>query len=111
MRQLLWNEHDGIFENRYWDGRFSKRLSPTNFYPLHAGIPTTEQVRMVHEHLLNPEEFWGKYVIPTTARNDPALQDQYYWRGDIWGRNQREDLRPSRCATAAVQPRVSGLRC
>src|SRR5258708_23495472 len=40
---------------------------------------------MVREHLLNPEEFWGKYVIPTTSRNDAAFQDQYYWRGDIWG--------------------------
>ena len=40
---------------------------------------------MVNEHLLNPKEFWGKYVIPTAARNDPAFEDQYYWRGDIWG--------------------------
>jgi hypothetical protein len=86
VRQLLWNEQDGIFENRYWDGRFSKRLSPTNFYPLLAGIATTAQAkRMVREHLLNSEEFWGKYVIPTISRNDPAFQDQYYWRGDIWG--------------------------
>jgi hypothetical protein len=86
VRKLLWNEQDGIFENRYWDGRFSKKLSPTNFYPLLAGIATTEQAqRMVREHLRNPEEFWGKYVIPTISRNDPAFQDQYYWRGDIWG--------------------------
>jgi len=86
VRKLLWNEQDGIFENRYWDGRFSKRLSPTNFYPMLAGIATPEQAkRMVREHLLNSEEFWGKYVIPTISRNDPAFQDQYYWRGDIWG--------------------------
>ena len=86
MLKLLWNEQDGIFENRYWDGRFSKRLSPTNFYPLLAGIATSGQSkRMVREHLLNPKEFWGKYVIPTISRNDPAFQDQYYWRGDIWG--------------------------
>lgn len=86
VRKLLWNEQDGIFENRYWDGHFSKRLSPTNFYPLLAGIATPEQAkRMVREHLLNSKEFWGKYVIPTISRNDPAFQDQYYWRGDIWG--------------------------
>lgn len=86
MRRLLWNGRDGIFENRYWNGRFSHRLSPTNFYPLLAGIATPEQAKcMISEHLLNPREFWGKYVIPTVARNDPAFQDQYYWRGDIWG--------------------------
>ena len=86
VQAKLWNPADGIYENRYWDGRFSKRLSPTNFYPLFAGIATPEQAaRMVKEHLLNPKEFWGKYVIPTIARDDPAFADQFYWRGDIWG--------------------------
>jgi len=86
VQTKLWNPVDGIFENRYWDGRFSKRLSPTNFYPLFAGIATPRQARqMVNEHLLNPREFWGKYVIPTIARNDPAFPGQFYWRGDIWG--------------------------
>ncbi len=86
IREKLWNEKDGIYENRYWDGRFSNRLSPTNFYPLLAGIATPEQAaRMIKEHLLNPQEFWGKYVTPTIARNDPAFHDQFYWRGDIWG--------------------------
>jgi hypothetical protein len=86
VRERLWNDSDGIYENRFWDGRFSKRLSPTNFYPMFAGIATTDQAkRMVKEHLLNPKEFWGTYVAPTIARNDPAFEDQFYWRGDIWG--------------------------
>ncbi len=86
VREKLWNEADGIYENRFWDGRFSKRLSPSNFYPMLAGIATPEQAeRMVHQHLLNPAEFWGDYVVPTTSRSDPAFADQYYWRGSIWG--------------------------
>jgi len=86
VREKLWNEKDGIYENRFWDGHFSSRLSTTNFYPLFAGIATPEQAeRMIKEHLLNPQEFWGKYVAPTIARNDPAFPDQFYWRGDIWG--------------------------
>ncbi|MGA3325658.1 MAG: trehalase family glycosidase [Terriglobia bacterium] len=86
VRDKLWNDKDGIYENRFWDGRFSNRLSPTNFYPMFAGIATPEQAeRMIKEHLLNTHEFWGKYVAPTIARNDPAFPDQFYWRGDIWG--------------------------
>jgi hypothetical protein len=86
VREKLWNEQDGIYENRFWNGEFSKRLSPTSFYPMFAGIATPEQAkRMVEEHLLNPKEFWGEYVIPSIARNDPAFPDQYYWRGSIWG--------------------------
>jgi Trehalase len=86
VRDKLWNDTDGIYENRFWNGEFSKRLSPTNFYPMLAGIATPQQAeRMVHEHLLNPKEFWGEYVAPTTSRSDPAFTDQYYWRGSIWG--------------------------
>jgi glycogen debranching enzyme len=40
---------------------------------------------MIHEHLLNPNEFWGEWVIPSIARSDPAFHDQDYWRGRIWG--------------------------
>jgi hypothetical protein len=86
VREKLWNEQDGIYENRFWNGQFSKHLSPTNFYPMFAGIATPEQAkRMVEEHLLNPKEFWGAYVAPSIARNDPGFPDQWYWRGDIWG--------------------------
>lgn len=86
VREKLWSDADGIYENRFWNGQFSKRLSPTNFYPMLAGIATPEQARrMVNEHLLSPREFWGEYVVPTTPRNDPAFADQYYWRGSIWG--------------------------
>jgi hypothetical protein len=86
VREKLWNDKDGIYENRFWNGQFSKHLSPTNFYPMFAGIATPDQAkRMVEEHLLNPKEFWGTYVAPSIARNDPGFPDQFYWRGDIWG--------------------------
>ena len=83
----LWNEKDGFYYNRSTqDGNFNKRTSPTNFYPFLAKVPTNKQAkRMVKEHLLNPKEFWGEYVIPATPRNDKAFTDNEYWRGRIWG--------------------------
>ena len=39
---------------------------------------------MMDEHFYNPEEFWGDYIMPSIARNDPAYPDQNYWRGRIW---------------------------
>ncbi|HMD61486.1 MAG TPA: trehalase family glycosidase [Opitutaceae bacterium] len=85
--QSLWDEKTGMFLNRDLDtGRPSARLSPTNFYPMLARAATPSQAaRMVNEHLLNPEEFWGEWVIPSIARSDPAFRDQEYWRGRIWG--------------------------
>lgn len=83
----LWGNRAGIFLNKdLRTGQFSHRLSPTNFYPMLAQAATPEQARcMVDEHLLNPQEFWGPWVIPSIARNDPAFKDQDYWRGRIWG--------------------------
>lgn len=83
----LWGEKAGIYKNKRTDtGEFSERLSPTNFYPMLAKAPTQVQAeRMVKEHLLNPDEFFGDWMIPSIARNDPAFKDQDYWRGRIWG--------------------------
>jgi len=39
---------------------------------------------MVKEHLLNPAEFWGEWVLPSIARNDPSFEKQVYWQGRIW---------------------------
>ncbi len=85
--QTLWNPDAGIFLNKdLHTGKFSTRLSPTNFYPMlaHAATPAQAQT-MVSRHLLNTDEFWGEWIIPSIARNDPAYKDQNYWRGRIWG--------------------------
>ncbi len=83
----LWDESAGIFRNKNLrTGEFDKHLSPTNFYPLLAKIASPRQAeRMVYEHLMNPQEFWGEWVIPATPRTEPAFQQQEYWRGRIWG--------------------------
>ncbi|MDR1518344.1 MAG: hypothetical protein LBS52_09735 [Dysgonamonadaceae bacterium] len=100
----LWDEADDFYYNRLIarkdsfsvgsavkiEGKLTvttakKRISPTNFYPLLANVPTDEQAEaMLQKHLLNPEEFWGEWVIPATPRNDPAFDDNSYWRGRIW---------------------------
>ena len=83
----MWDEQAGMFLNvNLHTGEKSTRLSPTNFYPLLANAATPEQARtMIEKHLKNPQEFWGEYVIPAIARNDPGFKDQQYWRGRIWG--------------------------
>lgn len=85
--QRLWCEEDGMFYNRFTDtGEFNKRISPTNFYVFLANAATREQAdRMINGHLLNEDEFWGEWVIPNAPKNDPAYQEQNYWRGRIWG--------------------------
>jgi hypothetical protein len=83
----LWDDKTGIYLNKdLATGEFSRRISPTNFYPLLAKAASAEQAdRMVKEHLENPAEFGGEFVLPSIARNDAAYHDQQYWRGRVWG--------------------------
>jgi hypothetical protein len=83
----LWDEEKGIFLNRRTDmDQKSYRLSPTLFYPLLAKVATQAQAeRMMKEHYFNSNEFYGDFVMPSIARNDPAFHDNDYWRGRIWG--------------------------
>ena len=82
----LWDDEFGMFLNKNLrDGSLSRRISPTNFYALLADCVTERQKRrMMEEHFYNPDEFWGDFIIPTIARNDPAYPEQVYWRGRIW---------------------------
>jgi hypothetical protein len=83
----MWDEKAGMFLNKNLvTGQSGARLSPTNFYPMLAHAATPAQAKtMVEKHLLNPDEFWGDWVIPSIERNDAAFHDQNYWRGRIWG--------------------------
>jgi putative isomerase len=85
--QTLWSPKDDIFQNKNLrTGLSSGRLSPTNFYPMLAKAASPKQAKaMVDRHLLNPQEFWGQWVIPSISREDEAYKDQDYWRGRIWG--------------------------
>jgi len=83
----MWDDKAGIFLNLRLDTKQkSYRLSPTNFYPMLAKACSQAQAaRMIKEHYYNPAEFYGEYVLPSIARNDPAFKDNDYWRGRIWG--------------------------
>lgn len=82
----LWDEDLGIYRDKNLvTGSFTEHKSPTHFYPLLAGVPSPEQAeRMVREHLLNPDEFYGDYMIPSISRDNAAFGDNSYWRGRIW---------------------------
>jgi neutral trehalase len=83
----MWDEDFGLYLNKRTDtGELSRRISPTNFYALFSDrVPKERAERMVKGHFFNKDEFFGEFMIPTIARNDPAYKDQEYWRGRIWG--------------------------
>jgi neutral trehalase len=100
----LWDDATGIYRqldaNPMKRRGFSAAISPTSFYPMLAGIASTERAeRMVREHLTNASGFCvdpgdafrraGEarcaYALPSISRSDPNFYDNSYWRGRAWG--------------------------
>ncbi len=80
----MWSEEDGLYLDRRWDGRFSRRLSPENFYPLAAGLADQERAKRMMAALLDPKKFWGEYLLPSISRDDAAFDAGAPGRGAIW---------------------------
>ena len=82
----LWDEETGIYLSRRTDtGELMRRLSPFHFHALFSHKVTEERARrIIDDHFYNPSEFWGEYILPSIARNDPSFPKQTYWQGRIW---------------------------
>jgi hypothetical protein len=81
----LWNEREGFYYDRHWDGRFSVHKAASAFYTLLARIPDDARAQRMLKRLLDPRQFWGDYVIPSVSRDDPAFrpENQQSWRGAV----------------------------
>ena len=91
----LWDESSGIFVNRFSSGAFNPRISPTSFYPLLAGVASSERATsMMTGWMLNASRFcvtangdfignnasgcyWG---LPSISADDPAFPALGYVR-------------------------------
>lgn len=97
INDTCWNEEAGIYRNRYVSGEWPVTESPTSFYPWLAGVVDAERSEKLLATLMDESRFWGEYVIPSLARNDPqygkVAEHEHdnrifpafcYWRGNIW---------------------------
>ncbi len=84
--------------DKMWDGdkycdiickpdgeKLSQVKSAAMFYPLMLDDEPHGK-DLIARHLANPHEFnpEGGYSIPTTSMDDPTLDKDQYWRGNIW---------------------------
>jgi putative isomerase len=83
MIKDFWDEEAGLFRALH-DEQPIPVATPFNLYPLWTGqLPQDIRDRLI-AHLTNPDEFWGEYVIPSVARNDPHFDPETMWRGPVW---------------------------
>lgn len=88
-RKLWDSEGGGWFDLNTDENTLIKVLTPAMWFPAFVGatqnLARVKQV--IDQHLLDPQEFFGKYPIPSVAYNDPNFNKEgegLYWRGNIW---------------------------
>ena len=89
INDVLWNEELGVYCSRLWGkdgtpGEFLRRLTPMNFYPLICGAPDETRASRLMKTLTDPKKFWGEWLVPTLAYDDPEWTKQDYWKGHTW---------------------------
>jgi putative isomerase len=86
----MWDEKMGMYLDRNEKtGQLVQVKSGTSFAVLYAGAATPERAkRMIHEHMLNPAEFWLEYPIASYAKTEPdyyqGSHHECNWRGSTW---------------------------
>ncbi len=83
MIKHFWDPEAGLF----WvikDHVPVRVVTPFNLYPLWTGALPKEIRERLLAHLSNTEMFWGKYMLPSVARNDPHYDPETMWRGPVW---------------------------
>lgn len=83
MIEHLWDEEAGMFLALHNESPIPV-VTPFNLLPVWTGKLPQNITRQLLAHLTNPDEFWGRYALPTVAYNDPAYDSAKMWRGPVW---------------------------
>ena len=88
LRRGLWDEKRGALYDRDKYGKTIPILCHNTLRCMYWGSVSRGMAdRFVHEHLLNPSEFWTSFPLPSVAANDPAFRNasENNWSGQPEG--------------------------
>lgn len=55
------------------------------FWPMFAGLCSTEQAAALANALFDPDDFWTPHPVATLSRRDPNYHEEgCYWLGGVW---------------------------
>jgi hypothetical protein len=81
LLERCWEPERQAFCDLAPDGRQTEALSVTSFYPYLTNLTTREHLEGLRRHLLNPEEFWTSYPVPSSSKQDPQYSPFAEWKG------------------------------
>lgn len=84
MRKLMLE--DGLFWSTFGESYQKIKVKTwAIFAPLFARILTQKEAKkLVDKYLLNPNQFWTKYPVPTVSIDEPSFDPEGFWRGPTW---------------------------
>jgi len=83
MIKHMWDGESGLFR-ALLNEQPLEAVTPFNLYPLWTGQLPDNIRQALLAHLVNPDEFWGDYALPSVAYNDPSFDPAVMWRGPVW---------------------------
>jgi neutral trehalase len=90
LEDKCWDSRAGVFWDLHGaDEERARTLTVTSLFPLALeSLDRGMARRLVEEHLLNEEEFWLPYPVPSVAGTEPTFDPthiaQTTWRGPTW---------------------------
>ncbi len=95
LRSYLWDDKRGACFDRDRNNKTMPALLHNNLRAMYHGVFTPEMAgRFVHEHLLNPDEFWTPFPLPSVAINDPVYRaGPNDWSGESMGLTYQRAIR------------------
>lgn len=86
LNALCWEKKTARYLDRDpGTGALSDYNPITMFYPLLTDIPKRDQLGLIRQHLLNPNEFWLPHPLPALSKSDPEFDPvKRYWAGPAW---------------------------
>ena len=83
INELMWDEEDGVYYDRLFDGHLSEVLTPVSFLPLFAGIPSKEQAERMIKVLTDKSLLWTEFPLSSVAKTHSTYSTDM-WRGGVW---------------------------
>ena len=83
IRDLLWDESEGFYVDRYLNGRRSTVKAVSGFIPLILADTPPEHVDALVQALHDAGLFGAPFPIPTVSLSDPSWSTDM-WRGATW---------------------------
>jgi len=89
LMKKCWDEPSGFFHSiQALSDQKLPELTISGLFPLALDVDRLKLDRLVKDHLLNEEEFWLPYPLPSTAKSssyfNPSGAGMVLWRGPTW---------------------------